>query len=247
MYTIYVIIDWTNNKMYVGQAQNLRARWSRHKSAAKNGTNHPLYNAMRKHGIENFTCEPLLEVETQEDADYQEHIWIVLLRANRSQDGYVISKDGKGNYNVFPEDLERRSVAFRKALKSKPHCCIVWREDIKTEDILRMYYGEGIPTKEIAKQLGCSKDTVLDRMKWVGQSPGRKWCKSRKRPSPVQKSLDASKVENLYKEGMTPEQVAGVFGCSRKSIFNCLKNNGVKLRSMSEAVKISRSKSVTKV
>lgn len=241
MFTIYTITNLVNGKVYVGQTGNVYQRWQRHKSSARSGNDkHILYVAMRKYGAENFVFEPLLQVQTQEEADYQEHIWIILLRAHKSQDGYVMSKDGKGNYNVFPEDLEKRSKAFKATMSTKPHGCTRWREDIKTEDILRMHYEEDMSSKRIAKQLGCSVDTVLDRMKWAGSPARSKPNMYRNKPSPVQKILDSEKVKILYlEEKLTPGEIGVIFGCSRKSIFNCLKLSGVVQRSMSESLKTS--------
>lgn len=58
-FTIYRVIDHTNGKIYVGQTtkKNPNDRWDSHKYAAIRGEESLFYNAMRKHGIENFSFE----------------------------------------------------------------------------------------------------------------------------------------------------------------------------------------------
>lgn len=65
MVGIYRITNLVNGKSYIGQSVNIRKRLNRHKSAAFNkrakNYNYPLYCAIRKYGIENFTFEPIEE------------------------------------------------------------------------------------------------------------------------------------------------------------------------------------------
>ena len=66
MYYAYLITNNVNQKVYVGITINPTERWQRHQSNARNeasikGKGTYLYNAMRKHGIENFTFEVVKE------------------------------------------------------------------------------------------------------------------------------------------------------------------------------------------
>lgn len=53
---IYEIVNCTNGKRYIGSAINLKARWSRHKSALRSGKHHcaPLLAAWQKYGEDRF-------------------------------------------------------------------------------------------------------------------------------------------------------------------------------------------------
>jgi len=75
-YTIYVITNEVNGKEYVGVTSDLRGRWSSHKTAARKGHDTHLYNAMRKHGVDQFSIQPVEHVEAREQAFDVEKQWI---------------------------------------------------------------------------------------------------------------------------------------------------------------------------
>lgn len=57
---IYAIINKTNNKMYIGQSQNIFERWKQHKKDyLKFNKKSPLYADMKKIGIKNFQFKVL--------------------------------------------------------------------------------------------------------------------------------------------------------------------------------------------
>lgn len=65
-YLIYRITS-PSGRCYVGMThQSLSKRWSQHKALAKKGKKHPFYNAIRKHGPENFIVEI---IDTADDVE----------------------------------------------------------------------------------------------------------------------------------------------------------------------------------
>ena len=60
-----------NGKIYIGQSVHIKTRFNQHKAEARNGNNRPLYNAIRKYGIENFSFE-IIEECSQESLDERE-------------------------------------------------------------------------------------------------------------------------------------------------------------------------------
>ena len=70
MVGIYKITNKINQKIYIGQSVNISKRWTAHRNGAFNPNNGqyntPLYKAIRKYGIENFTFEILEECAINE-------------------------------------------------------------------------------------------------------------------------------------------------------------------------------------
>lgn len=67
---IYKIENLINGKVYIGQAININKRWNVHKliynDIYSSSYKYPLYRAMRKYGIENFSFEVLEECKKEE-------------------------------------------------------------------------------------------------------------------------------------------------------------------------------------
>ena len=75
MIGIYKIQNLINGKIYIGQSVHIQARFNQHKNEAKNGNTRPLYNAIRKYGIENFSFE-IIEECSKEMLNEREIYWI---------------------------------------------------------------------------------------------------------------------------------------------------------------------------
>ena len=69
---IYKIENLINHKCYIGQATNIQKRWNRHYEVCNNSEvyhkeyDYPLYRAIRKYGLENFSFEIIEECEREE-------------------------------------------------------------------------------------------------------------------------------------------------------------------------------------
>lgn len=79
MIGIYKITNKINGHSYIGQSIDIAKRWKNHiiSSSNKNdkGYDYPLYRAIRKYGIDNFSFE-VLEECSQHLLDKQEKYWI---------------------------------------------------------------------------------------------------------------------------------------------------------------------------
>ena len=103
---VYMITDELNGKGYVGQTQgeiekSMKEHIYESRRARSQGIK--LYDAMREHGVENFSIKVLEEVEDSLlDTKEQEYIKLY----NTVNDGYNMSIGGKGSPKIDIEDEE---------------------------------------------------------------------------------------------------------------------------------------------
>jgi group I intron endonuclease len=121
---IYKITNIVNNKSYFGQTkQPPTRRWSQHKQAAKNGGKMILYNAIRLHGIENFTFEVICECATLEELNAKE-IEYIAENNSLAPNGYNAAKGGD-NYEKTPETRAKLSASNKGRIISEE-----WRKNM---------------------------------------------------------------------------------------------------------------------
>jgi group I intron endonuclease len=95
MYSIYIIRNKTNSKLYVGQTNNMKRRQGRHKYEAFTKLNNkPIYRSIRKYGLDNFE---FIEIEqhTKETIDEAEQFWVQFFRSNKKEFGYNLTGGGQ--------------------------------------------------------------------------------------------------------------------------------------------------------
>lgn len=218
--------------------QKLSKRWGQHKGASKK-VEQPLYFAIRKHSLENFTCGSILQVETQAEADYQERMWIILLRAHVSQDGYVCSWGGDGRIGLCPESRWKKLHTRARTLRQEPERFSNYRLDISDEDISRLYLKEEMSHESIAKALGCSQYMVSYRLRKMGTKVERPpKIKVGKESKEYIHELDVSEMIRLYIEEKLPlKKIAPIVGCSWKTVSNRLTEEGIILRPTNSGTK----------
>lgn len=98
MIGIYKITNLLNNKVYIGQSINISQRWKAHRNCPFNPNNDvydlPLYRAIRKYGLDNFSFT-VLEECTPEELNDKEKFWIQTLNANDPNFGYNLTEGGQ--------------------------------------------------------------------------------------------------------------------------------------------------------
>ena len=103
---------------YVGYTKNtIEDRWCKHLSAARSGWAQVLYRAIRKHGEESFTIEPLMEhedaeylrdvMEPQFITEYQTHV-------KMQKGGYNLTDGGEGALGWIPSEETKRKISEAK-------------------------------------------------------------------------------------------------------------------------------------
>lgn len=94
---IYQILNLSDGKKYIGQAQNILKRIQEHRRRRNGVFCYPetfLYKAIKKYGWENFAFSVLEKVSNNELLNERERFWIKILKTNDRKYGYNIQDGG---------------------------------------------------------------------------------------------------------------------------------------------------------
>lgn len=131
---IYMFKNNTNGKAYVGQAEDVEARYKQHIKDSKN-KDYVFYKALRKYGIDNFTFSIIEEDIPIENINEREIFWISEINS-KIPNGYNMTNGGEGThgYNHTEESKQKmREIKLGKKL-SETH----------VENIRRSHIGVGL-------------------------------------------------------------------------------------------------------
>jgi group I intron endonuclease len=95
MISIYIYENLTNDKVYIGQSNQLERRDYSHVSHGQKSM--PIDNAIKKYGRENFSLNVITSSDSQEIADADEVYWIARARELLGRENVYNIADG-GNY-----------------------------------------------------------------------------------------------------------------------------------------------------
>ena len=114
-FSIYVIRNTSNAKIYVGKAADPQQRWYGHTLQARRGDSTPVHRAMRKYGLSAFMMDVIAVFFDEEDCFAFERAEIARLRTCDRRFGYNISSGGEGPCGVIPSaETRKRMSAARK-------------------------------------------------------------------------------------------------------------------------------------
>jgi group I intron endonuclease len=118
---VYIITNQVNRKVYVGQSKDPKGRKAGHwRGARKNAKGH-LYDAMRKHGLENFTFQ-IIEECTDDLIDERESWWIAHHDSINPSKGYNKESGGHANKTLSEETKRKLSEANKGVIFSPERC-----------------------------------------------------------------------------------------------------------------------------
>ena len=116
---IYCYTNKVNGKKYVGQAVDFLIRHKQHIYSAYNekhiAYNYYFHRAIRRHGIENFEIEILIEnLQNQEKLNYWECYYIVEFDTLANNKGYNLASGGSNGNNFAGKSDEELAEISRK-------------------------------------------------------------------------------------------------------------------------------------
>lgn len=114
MHYIYKITNKINGKIYIGQTNDPSDRWSKHKSAARRGSNVQLITkSMTKYGVDNFIFEVIATCKTLQDANLVEPELIKQYNSRDPSIGYNVGIGGDHELHT-PEIRAKIADSLRK-------------------------------------------------------------------------------------------------------------------------------------
>ena len=187
---IYKITNLINGKIYIGQSRFIQRRFDKHKSEAKNNNPLPLYNAIRKYGIDNFKFE-IIEECLPDELNNRETYYMFFYNSF-VPNGYNIKIPCEEGYYIhipdyvyeIYDDLKNTNLTYDeigiKYNLSGSHIFAInygrsWRLQEYTYPIRKKYgdwdssqviplLKQGLTTKDIANRLNTTKGTIESYM-----------------------------------------------------------------------------------
>lgn len=154
---IYTITCLVNNKIYVGQATNIRQRRNNHLSQLRRGIHYNPYlqRAWNKYGEKNFKIEVLVECP-KELLSSEEHYWVYWLNTRNKKYGYNQQATYPNKSYVTKREIKDSDIADyledkpkRLSENTKAKLSRVLKEKIKNEG----FWVSAEKSKEIGRKI----------------------------------------------------------------------------------------------
>jgi len=121
---IYLLTNTIDKKQYIGfTTKSLEFRFEQHKSAARNGVKSYLYNAIRFHGIDNFTSEIIYMSEDDNYCLKKAEVILIADYNTKKPNGYNMTNGGEGTlgrtYNHSESTKQKISKSHKKLNKKR--------------------------------------------------------------------------------------------------------------------------------
>ena len=187
---IYKITNSINDKIYIGQTTtSLEKRFRGHLGDMEREVNNKFYNAMKKHGAENFYIEPIeIGINSLESLSEREVFWIRYY--DTYNNGYNSTEGGEISPMMYASVRTKVSNALKGRVFSDEHrqklsLANLGKEGVPHTEEHKSYMRELMTGREVSEEtreklreasLGKtqSKETIEKRMKYVRGVPKSK-------------------------------------------------------------------------
>lgn len=203
---VYKIENKINKKIYVGQTNNLDRRTQEHKHDERN--NHPIHNAIKKYGWENFEVSVLYYGVNYNEKEKE---YIKLYKSNRKQYGYNITAGG--------QDSSGENNPQSKLSQSEVYQII---SDLKGNDSIEC----------IAKKYRTTVKTIRNINAGISWRIGLFQYPIRKRKLKILNNEEVKEIISLLKDtNNSIEEIADMFNIKPYIVLNINKVNTYRLDS----------------
>lgn len=204
MIGIYKITNLEKNKCYIGQSNNIKYRWKRHKEALNLNKHFNIYlqRAWNKYGKDNFKFTILEECDL-ESLDDREVYWIEYYKCANIKYGYNMAIGGRNGSNLNDEAKRKISETLKGHIVSEETKSKI-REKRKYQKNTRK--GQKCTEEQRQRMSESAKGKKLsdDTKKKVSQNNARYWLGKKRSEETIQKILKTKKEKGI-KPVMTAE------------------------------------------
>lgn len=146
---IYCIENIITHKKYIGQAKNIKARWSKHKSGLNKNKHHNDYlqKAWNKYGLDCFEFI-VLEYCSADILDEREKYYIKKYDTTNRQFGYNMQTGGQSSKELTEDTKEKVKNAVKKSY------LVPGRKEIQRKNALKQWANPEIKAKIMGKNNG---------------------------------------------------------------------------------------------
>lgn len=235
---IYKLTNLINNKIYIGQTIEPKARLRMYRYKSKNPVE-IIEHAMAKHGFDNFKMEIIDQCESYEEINKLEEKYISEFNCI-IPNGYNVSRGGEGRSHPHSEEtkskLSAQKTAFYQQRLQETGSKITEeeRQKLSLSHLGKPSGRKGCHLTEEQKQhisqvqkgRKQSKETIQRRKDSIAANGGA-WNKGIPNPN---KGIfrfnpeEQLQIKNLYQQGLTSKQLAKQFNCSSTTIMKVVRS-----------------------
>lgn len=229
---IYCIKNIKNNKIYIGQTNDIDIRWKNHINMLKRNahTNIHLQNAWNKYGENSFEFSVIYEATEDDNLNSLEKYYIKLYNANDENYGYNLTDGGEG-YKLSEEVKNKMSINGRGK-----------NSNLTEEQVaeIKIMMANGIDRKTIAEKFSVSRKVLTNI------STGKNFYYVLPELNEIIHNYKKRKIEernkeilSLYDSGLSIRKISKEYGFSESVVEKCIYNNreinkNYKIRKISE-------------
>lgn len=164
---LYEIVNKVNNKKYIGvtYGKTINKRWNGHKTCMRSKNDlRPLYNAMRKYGLDNFEINVLMEDVPENYLNLLEQLWIKELNLTNRNKGYNLAIGGYINrgFKMSEDSKLKMSLSHKgeKAYWYGKHHSVETRNKIREQRYGKAFNKGYRHTEEVKQKMSESKKGI---------------------------------------------------------------------------------------
>jgi len=189
---IYKVTNRIDDKCYIGQTvKTLKQRKSAHKTRMKKSNRkHYFYNALRKHGWDNFKWEVLCECKSKKEMDEMEFHYIK--QYDSYNNGYNMTWGGEGNVGWIPSEKTKKKISDAHKGRNNGPCTDERKKNI-SKSLIGYKHSEETKKKISDAHKGMKLGPMSEEQKWKisKANTGKKRTKEQKQKM--------SEIHKMYK------------------------------------------------